>query len=47
MPTSLIPAMRNTTPNRTPTVVIEVEFSRRTSQAISNQRTPEARKTNQ
>ena len=43
MPTSSIPASRNTTPNRTPTVAIEVEFRRSTIQAITNHRTPETR----
>jgi hypothetical protein len=47
MPTSLIPAMRNTTPSSTPTVAIEVELRRRTIQAISNHRTPETRKSHQ
>jgi hypothetical protein len=47
MPTSLIPAIRNTTPSSTPTVVIEVELRRSTSQAISNHTIPDARKTNQ
>jgi hypothetical protein len=35
--------MRNTTPNRTPTVVIEVALRRSTIQAISNHRIPETR----
>jgi hypothetical protein len=47
MPTSLIPAMRNTTPSRTPTVAIEVEFRRRTIQAISSHRIPETRNSHQ
>ena len=47
MPTSLIPATRNTTPTRTPTVAIEVELRRRTSQAISSQMIPETRNSHQ
>jgi hypothetical protein len=39
--------MRNTTPSRTPTVVIEVALRRSTSQAINNHTIPETRKTNQ
>jgi hypothetical protein len=38
---------RNTAPSSTPTVAIEVELRRRTTQAISNHRTPEARKSHQ
>src|SRR4029453_4245415 len=47
MPTSLIPASRNTTPSRTPTAAIEVWLPRRTTQAISSHRIPETRKTPQ
>jgi hypothetical protein len=47
MPTSLIPAMRNTPPSSSPTVAIEVALRRSTIQAISNHRTPEARKSHQ
>ena len=44
MPTSLIPATRNTTPSSTPTVAIEVELRRRTIQAISNHKIPRDQK---
>jgi hypothetical protein len=47
MPTSLIPAMRNTAPSSTPTVAIEVELRRSTIQAISNHRIPETRNSHQ
>ena len=47
MATSLTPAMRNTAPNSTPTVAIEVAFRRSTIQAISSHRTPETRKSHQ
>jgi hypothetical protein len=47
MPTSLIPAMRNTAPSSTPTVAIEVELRRSTIQAISSHRTPETRNSHQ
>ena len=44
---SVIPAMRNTTPNGTPTVVIEVALRRSTIQAISSHRIPETRNNHQ
>ena len=47
MPTSLIPAMRNTTPTRSPTVAIEVWLRRSTIQAITSHRIPETRNSHQ
>ena len=47
MPTSLIPASRNTTPTSTPTAAIEVWLPRSTTQAISNHTIPDTRKTHQ
>jgi hypothetical protein len=47
MPTSLIPASRNTTPISNPTAAIEVWLPRSTTQAISSHTIPDTRKTHQ